>query len=546
MRSPAQAIIWEICAKNRRALLVAFGLIPFCALGQALIPPGKEMAGFTQSMCVMITIVSIIWACSYTADDSRGRFSGFPSWMYTLPLCTSAMVILPLMLGALLMGAAVVLWEITVCRYWNIRIEPRNLCWHVLLTVSGLAWIQALIWSLHRFRWIRIVALVAAIYGFLYVGLVAHVWNFDGGASWWFGGVSIAAAGAVLAAVLGVERDRRGEWVGWTGRLLEFVLDLLPRRTRPFASSRDAQLWMEWRRRGFLLGTFLGVPLPLALTLLPLPEALYLDPIETMISFSLPLFVVLLIAASIGSAVAKSDAWSPMLSVHPFIGARPQSTAAIVFAKMKSAAGITILGWIVFCCLGVPAILWCNHANWPNEQARRFFPDFAVNFPRLWNWASNPITVLALIVVTWHGMIQAMSIALTGSKRRIVCAAWTGAIGWAFLIGSALWVIKEADREKVLLVIRMLPFLTAALFCWKLFQAAVAFVAATRLVTRRDFCALAGLWIVVAALVLTAAALAHVERGPGASLLWFVVALQFFPSGEIPGCVVNLTRNRHR
>jgi hypothetical protein len=546
MHSPVSAIVWEIWAKNRRTLLVAFGLIPLCALGQNVIPPGKEMASFTQSLCVMITVVSVIWVCSYTANDSRGRFSGFPSWMYTLPLRTSLMVMWPVLLGAVLISAAVSLWEITICRYWGIPIEAQNLGWHVLLMIGCMAWIQALVWSLHRFRWIRIVALVAIIYGFIYVGLVGHVWKFQGGASLWFGGVSIGTLLAVVAAIAGVERDRRGEWVGWTGRLLEFILDSIPRRRGGFPSPAKAQLWFEWRRRGILLGVFLGVPLPLAMMLIPLPEALYLDPIETLVSFSLPFWFLLFIAQAIGGAVAKSDPWSAELSLHPLVATKPQSTAALVFAKMKSAAAITALGWILFIILSVPVIAWCNQANWPNEQARRFWPDFAINFPRVWKWISNPLVIVAMLVVTWHGITQAMSVTLTGSKSRVLRATWTAAIVWALLIAVAVWAFKEPDRTRVLLFFRVLPVFTIALLGWKLFRAITAFAAARRLLSRRHFYVLFGLWLTVAALVLIAALVARVDAGISSTILWFVVILQIFPAEEIPACVVALAGNRHR
>src|SRR6266545_4078469 len=110
MRSPAQAIAWEICSKNRWALLFAFGLIPFCAL-LSFIAPDHEVVKGLHVFCVIATFCSLIWVCSYTANDARGRFSGFPSWMYTLPLRTSALVICPMLFGCILMSTAVVAWE---------------------------------------------------------------------------------------------------------------------------------------------------------------------------------------------------------------------------------------------------------------------------------------------------------------------------------------------------------------------------------------------------------------------------------------------------
>ena len=546
MHSHAQAIAWEICAKNRRPLLVAFGLIPVFALVQQIIPPGREIVATTHVFGALVTFVSIIWVCSYTATDSRGRFSGFPSWMYTLPLRTSALVIYPMLLGTVLMATAVVAWELIIRTYWELPIELMHIGWHLLLAVATLISVQALIWSLHRFRWIRIIALVATLYGFLYVTLVGHTWNFSGGMALWFGGVSLTIPVALAGGIAGVERDRRGAWQGWTGRLLEYLLDLIPRRHGCFPSGARAQFWFEWRRKGFFMAAAFGVPLPLAMVLLPLPEALYLDPVETLVSFSLPFVLVLFLAGAIGGAVAKSDAWSAELSVHPIVATRPIGSSTLLFAKMKSAAAMTVLGWILFCVLSVPAIIWCNHANWPNEQARRFWPDFAINFPRLWAWLSNPVVVLAIVATTWHAMIQSMSVVLTGNKRRIMFATWKGIIVLAVVILTAVWLIKEPDRSRVMLFFRFLPLLTLLLLALKLFGAVSAFIAARRLVSGRDFLALAGLWSGVAALVLAAALLARAAPGMPSAILWFLVVLQYFPSGGIPAAVVNLTSNRHR
>src|SRR5678810_1011004 len=100
MRSPVQAIAWEICARNRWALLLAFGLIPFCALAWWIIPPGHELMNAMQVFSAIATFTSLVWVFSYTANDPRGSFSGFPAWMYTLPMSTRALVICPMLLGA--------------------------------------------------------------------------------------------------------------------------------------------------------------------------------------------------------------------------------------------------------------------------------------------------------------------------------------------------------------------------------------------------------------------------------------------------------------
>ena len=546
MRSPAQAIAWEICSKNRRTLFIAFGLIPLCALLGYIVPAGQELVNLVLAFSALFTFVSLIWVTSYTANDSRGRFAGFPSWMYTLPLRTSILVGCPMLLGAVLVGVAASFWEVIICHYSNIRVEPKTLCWHGLLAVGTLISVQALVWSLHRFRWIRIVALVLVIYAFLYVGLVGRMWNFPGGAYYWFGGVALATAVAAMGGVAGVERDRRGEWVGWTGKWLERLLDLAPRRESPFQSPAHAQFWFEWRRKGFWMSTFFAAPMALTLVLLPLPAALYLDPVQAMMNFSIPLIGLIVIAGAIGGSVAKSDAWSTELRIHPMVATKPQSDIALVLAKMKCAAGITGMAWVLFCLLSVPVIAWCNQADWPNEQGRRFWPDFATNFPKLWEWLTNPVVILGILVVTWHTMVQAMAVSLTGNKRRVIWTTWKGIVVFAVMSAAAVWFYKEPNHATVVAFFRLLPLVSLALLGRKLFGAIDAMVAARRLVSGRAFLLLLGLWGAVAVLVMAAAFLANATPGAPTAIVWFLVALQYFPGGEIPACVVALASNRHR
>ena len=234
--------------------------------------------------------------------------------MYTLPLRTSVLVLCPMLLGFVLTLVAVVAWEFTISRCWGAPFELKYIGWHALLFVGTLFSVQAVIWSLHRFRWIRVVALVAVIFVFLYVGLVGHVFKFSHGAVFWFAGVSLAIPLAVIGAIAGVERDRRGGWQGWTGKLLEWLLDLIPRRSGSFTSAAHAQLWFEWRRKGFFMVVVFGATMGLVTFTYPLSAALYLGPIETLFNFSGPFLVMLSMAGVIGVS-----SWWP---ASPASGAR--------------------------------------------------------------------------------------------------------------------------------------------------------------------------------------------------------------------------------
>jgi hypothetical protein len=464
--------------------------------------------------------------------------------MYTLPLRTSLLVLCPMLLGLVLTFVAVVAWEFTISKFWGAPFELKYIGWHTLLFVGALFSVQALVWSLHQFRWIRIWALVAVIFLFLYVGLVGHVFKFSHGVVWWFAGVFFAVLLAFAGAVIGVERDRRGAWQGWTGKLLEHLCDLIPRRSGTFESPARAQLWFEWRRKGFFLVLAFALPMALSMCLFPLGAALYLLPVETLFHFSYPFFLMIMFAGIIGGAVAKSDMWTSELGVHAVIATRPLSTCALVFAKMKAAAAVTSLGWLLFSILLVPVISFHGRMYSWSDDAAHFWPDFPANFPAFWRWVTNPIVVLALVVATWHTVIQSMMVTLAGDKRRMVRSAWQGMIVLALVIGAALWLYR--NRAWIDPFLRFLPWFTAAMMIMKTFGTVRAFSAVKPLVSRRDFFVLLGLWTLTALLVLAAGVFAHVTHAMPAALLWLLVLWQFFPSGEIPQCVVSLAGNRHR
>ena len=545
MRSPAQAIAWEIYARNRWALLLAFGLIPFCALLWRIVPPGHELMKVMQVFSVVATFTSIIWVFSYTASDSRGSFSGFPSWMYTLPMSTRALVMWPMLLGAVLMLTATAAWEVTISVCWGVPFQLKHLGWHAVLSVGALLSVQSLIWSLHRFRWIRVVALVVAFYGFLYVALVGHTWNFPGGPAVWLTGVAFTIPVAIASGIAGVERDRRGRWEGWTGKLLDRLVDLIPRRSGRFTSAAHARLWLEWRRKVFFAAAVFGFIMALLVFMYPLPAALYLSPVPTLLNFCGPFVGMVFVAGVIGNGIAKSDPWARELALHPIAATRPSSTAEIVFAKMKSAFAVVLLGWTLFAILLFPVIaLSSHHLGWQSEPALRFWQDFTVNYPRFWQWLSHPLVILALIAATWHTAVQTMAVVLTGNKRRMVFSAWQGIIVMMAVGGCVVWLVKNPSKVDVFL--RVLPWFLAAMMALKAYGTIRAFVAVKRLVPRRDLLILAGLWLLVATLVLTAGFLAHLAHGLPVSILWTLVLWQFFPSGEIPQCVLALTTNRHR
>ena len=56
-----------------------------------------------------------------------------------------------------------------------------------------------------------------------------------------------------------------------------------------------------------------------------------------------------------------------------------------------AALAVTVLGWVSFAILLVPVVVLSSRLEWPSEQARSFWRDFPVNYPRFWHWLTNPL-----------------------------------------------------------------------------------------------------------------------------------------------------------
>src|SRR5205085_7660897 len=98
--------------------------------------------------------------------------------------------------------------------------------------------------------------------------------SFDPSETWLSRRALVSLAGVISAlafvsALIAVERERRGEWLGWLERFYQSILDRLPWRRKPFASLQQAQFWLEWHRRAWLLACTLGILMAFALVLLP-------------------------------------------------------------------------------------------------------------------------------------------------------------------------------------------------------------------------------------------------------------------------------------
>ena len=535
MNSAAQAIAWDIWSRNRWALTaVVFGL-PF------LFIPGPEWFRVFQALFFMFAITILYWSFCYVEVDVRGKHGGFPSRMFVLPLPTGVMAGLPMIYGACAITAFYFLWSQVVLPTWGVRLSPSWMRVHTLGLVAALASLQAIVWSLHRFPWIRLATLGIVLIG---TGTLAIVVPADD-----FRKITERQAELVLAiialvgfagGIAGVARDRRGEWDGWTQRVIDRVLSWLPRRRSPFSSAADAQLWFEWRGKALFSCAVVLISMLFPLLVCPLPTGLHIDSLSPSFYATLPI-LTLSAAWALGFNLAKTDYWSRGLGLSPFVTARPLSSGDIVIAKFKAAALVTLTVALLFALLAMP-VFNIPHWWWSSEDHK--FPslsEFVRQNPTLIRTITHPVLVLTAFLVMWTTIVDSLALGLKPRKQQLTQSILKVAlvIGALILIG---WCLDTPRGRRELL--KWLPWATALIVTWKVSWTAIAFAQARRLYSWGQFLGTLGLWITTALLIVWTASIvwtdiSAIDRAIAIFAAWLL------PGAALARAPINLDRSRH-
>ena len=279
-------------------------------------------------------------------------------------------------------------------------------------------------------------------------------------------------AAAYAVAVAGVARERRGDLNAKLTGVLDWLVDRVRGRGRPFGSADRAQLWFEWRGSGYVYPCFV------ALLLLPslIVAACLGNPDVAAAGLILAVIVFFMgfLAALIGGGFAKTHFQAREAGLSPFTLARPMSSGGLVAAKLKTAALSGLAGWVVVALVVPPFFALMGYAGPLATLWGRLLPDRSL----LEVLVIVPLMVAALLVLTWKGLVGGLTVGLTGRP-------WIGvvnvlvtyiAVGGAMLLGRWLQMHPEAHRPFLL----ALPWLLGLAVTIKAFAACWALRAASR------------------------------------------------------------------
>ena len=424
------------------AYLVALGGVRLVALVTGMRLPAEWDVGFAFLVVIPGTVALYWLIVAFTfgyEGNLAGRQSIYPSRLFTLPVTNTALTAWPMLYGA---ACVALLWIATrIVAPWPVNLPITvPLLWPGLLGLVLVAWTQAIIWAPYPLPAMRVVVTVVGLTAVQVLSVLAIEYR----ASETLMVVLLAPQLplAFLVARRAVARARRGGVTERSAGFERMGAALARRRLKrgPFADAGAAQRWLEWRRYGWSLPTFVAILLPVELLLL------WASRNAPALVFTILVVVALtppFMASFTAVAVRKSGAGDDY-GVSPFTATRPLSSAALVGARLRMAAWSTAAAWVLVIAAAPAALVLSDTWGIVADRAQRL----AGAVGALRAIVFGALVLGTLVLTTWRQMVQSLYIGLTGrpglikgSALGMLClvVAIGPLVDWAWTSGARDW-----------------------------------------------------------------------------------------------------------
>lgn len=512
MHSPALAIAWELWCRNRWGIGLLVSALLLLSAACLLLPQGAVREPIFP-LSVILFAVGFLYVMSmflYCEFREGTLSSGFPRRMFTLPVRSSLLVACPMLYGT---AALALLWVMTALLIWlPVGIEPA--WWLLPLLAVGLAWMQAVCWAVPGSSLTKVIAaciVVPALKYSLEMVAMAVVYFVDPSTGYhradFIGSrpviITVFSACflplAYVVAVLGVARDRVGMQLGFaqSGRLIKHVWCWLPHLREPFSSAARAQLWFEWRSKGFILPLFAAC----FLLFVAVVVAPFLGPRQLLSALLILVGLVPLVAFFVGYGLGKTSFWARDLRLSSWHATRPLSSGALATAKLNTAALSALASWLLlFLVTPLWLILVGRFDDVSRVLAERLQPFSA--------WQVVALAVvgfLGLCGLTWGQLVAGLGLSIMGRTWVV-----NGAMGFYLVLVTAVvlvgrWVYAHPNDSAT--VFAALSWLMGGLAILKVLGFGWAFHALghRKLLEWRSLGTALGLWLLAACCLVTLA-----------------------------------------
>jgi len=434
MRSIPLALTWELLHRGRWTL-------PAAALGANVMPlllltalrsEGGVDPGDPSMLIIHIVLAQISMLCFASALYAA---QGPPSRLFALPVTNATLVAWHLVPSMVLM----VLHSLASTAVLNALFDLDWPLWGpAFVGAVGYAAVAAALWLTERTGWILV--------GLTFVATVLGLWlksryggAFSQPSHQWrevtpLDAVTLLAMGAIAwsVAVLGVARSRRSDplpafgIVAWIQRLL----DPAPRLGRPFRSPAEAQLWFEWRKKGWAMPIIVAFSMLIGLAGWLVFSRNGTELLTAFYIAGVLMSVWALVIALIMGNCGRDDGHYEIAS---FLSTRPIATTDLAHIIVKTAGQSLLVSWILWAAVFLVAYLLLV----PTRLAA--LPTDMQLLP-WWYW---PATLIA----PWAIIAAGMSAGLTGRANLwaalllLVISLWIGT-----LLFTRYW-LPQQDRD---------------------------------------------------------------------------------------------------
>jgi len=544
MNRAVVSLIWEVCARERWATIFAVGALPVCCVINLFCGGTVRPNLFfpLEFIVLLLALATIFWLfCFAQRDAVRGSVGGFSAFTFVLPIRTAQLVSVRVAGGMVAVVAFYFGWSQLIFPNWGLQVPHAWLGIHLLGLACMMASAQTVTWSLFAFPWIRFVSLATVLIGLGAFGIGVPSDDFrlmsSTAAALTFVGLT---AVAWIAAIQGVARDRCGKWVGWTGRLLEQVIDLVPGRGKGFVSAAAAQFWFESCRTVLFVALVSAVPVAAMGAFLPL--AATAGNVVWAILLSLPLLNVAM-ASVVGQGLAGSDYWSRQPGISLFVATRPISTGSLLVTKLK----VVFVVWLVALALilVLTPIAFGAFYLLPRESlALPTWSEFQRQNGPMLGWISDPWIIALILAVSWQSMLEGLSRGLIGRSGKIMWRNLVRLFVVGAVISAGIWIYRNPAWHEGTL--SALPWAASSLVIYKVVNSAISFRWATTrgLLSNGQLFVLGVIWLGLAGVMI--GAYEHIKGSqilPAPLLL--SIAAWFLPGPAIPASILRLADNRH-
>ena len=547
MHFPVAALAWEIWKRGRRSAGLVLICLAFCAFINLIIPDTNHAlfsAVFGFAMVLSVSFLMGLLNC--TEANPTKEWNGFPYRLFTLPVPTWKLVAVPMVLGLVTVELLYFAWIKLV---WTHSQIDRPL-WYAVILGAYVLYYQTILWSLAEFRILRTIVLsIGGVSGIL-VAVLPALEKINAVSSPWFSEGrlipimlgTLPVAFVVAWASVARQRHGGGRRGNWLRSFVEWLVDVLPRRTKDFKSPAAAQFWFEWRRAGLLLPACVGFALVVVIG--PLAWRFRTDPSFTIIAFCWVVGLPLILGFLIGKGFAKPDLFSTNLNFPQFLAIRPLNATEFIVAKLKVAALSVFISWMVnLLFITIWLSLWAD-----SLELQKMLYQFRMFYPNSWSeiLALSPV---GLMVLTYRFMVNGLWTGLSG--RRLF---YVGSIGLQVLVplmvllACAIWsdnidrLLQRNPERGKFIAFEILGWCLALLVIAKLWIAVFSWRNNAPRHTRQYLLLWISATLCFIALAILSSPLFDVYRE---SHVYLLMALLLFPIARMGFAPSSLEGNRH-